>query len=259
MQAGEYIKDRLMVKIIANICQENNISFVSLSDDWLLELRKGDKVWQILGYKFSLNDAVAAAISADKVATYTLLSRAGISSVEHILLRPKISTQQKAALSYLQKVVVKPLDGSGGQNVRLFDSSNQAINWIESTDISAWALSPFYDLKNETRIILLDGELLLAYQKQPTLKDGLKMFNLGLGATPKDIQPDDDMITMARLAQSTLGLRLSAIDIVETIAGEKFILEVNSGFMMEHYASYSLENYEKVSKLYEIIINTLMK
>lgn len=258
MQTGEYITHRLMVEIIEDICAERGIAFTSLSNGWLLELEKDGRMRRVLGYKFSLNDSVASSIAGDKVAAHLLLERAGVPSVQHVLLRPKVAEGQKQPLREWGKVVMKPLDGSGGHGVKLFADTDEAIVWIESTDHPAWAASPFIDIEREIRLVLLDGEPLIVYEKQSVVIDGLKMFNLGMGATPKDIMPDDELLALAAKAQKALGLRLSAVDVIETTSGERRVLEVNSGFMMEHYMRYSEEYKQQAVVAYEKIIDEVM-
>ena len=259
MQLGEYIVDRWMVGIIKDICAERGITFTSLSDGWLLELQKGDIVRRVIGYKFSLNDAVAAAASGDKVAAHLLLAQAGVPSVPHVLLRPKVSEAQKRPLRAWGNVVVKPLDGSGGYGVRLCADADEAAAWVESTGHPAWAAAPFIDITREIRIVVLDRKVLIAYEKQPVIRDGLKMFNLGLGGVPNDIAPDDELLDIAVNAQKALGLRLCAVDVVESTSGERQVLEVNSGFMMEHYMRFSLENKQRTVEIYEQIIDAVME
>lgn len=258
MQIGEYIIDRWMVDIIKDICAERGITFTSLSDGWLLELRKGDVIRRIIGYKFSLNDAVATAASGDKVAAHLLLARADVPSVPHVLLRPKVSEAQKQPLRAWDKIVVKPLDGSGGYGVRLCADADEAASWVESTGYPAWAAAPFVDIAREIRMVVLDGEVLIAYEKRPVVKDGLKMFNLGLGSTPKDIVPDDKLLAVAMNAQKALGLRLCAVDVIESTNGERQVLEVNSGFMMEHYMRFSPENKQRTIVAYSRIIDAVI-
>lgn len=241
-----------------DICAERGIAFTSMSDGWVLELSKSDKTRRVLGYKFSLNDSVSSSIAGDKVATHLLLERAGLPSVEHVLLRPKVTEEQKKPLKHWGAIVVKPLDGSGGHGVKLFNDTDTAVEWIESTDHPAWAAAPFVDIAREIRLVLLDGEPLIVYEKQAVMIDGLKMFNLGMGATPKDISFDDDLIQLAAQAQAILGLRLSAVDIVESTSGKRMILEVNSGFMMEHYIRFSPENKQRAVVAYGKIIDAVM-
>lgn len=258
MQTGEYVANRLMVESIRGICERRSIDFLSLSDDWLLEMTKNGKTRHVLGYNFSLNDAAAASIARDKVATHVLLNYKGVPSVPHVLLRPKVSDEQKRTLEGWNKIVVKPIDGSGGHGVRLFTDADEAIQWIESTDIPAWAAAPWLDITREIRLVLLDQKPLIVYEKQPVTVAGLKMFNLGLGAIPKDYMPDTDLLRLAAEAQATLGLRLSAVDIIETTDGERQVLEINSGFMMEHYMRFLPEYKQRGIEAYERIIEAVM-
>jgi len=258
MQTGEYVANRLMVASIKDICERRGIDFTTLSDDWLLELSKDGTTKRVLGYNFSVNDAVAAGIAKDKVATHILLNHSGVPSVPHVLLRPKVSDEQKQAIELWDKIVVKPLDGSGGHGVRLFTDAEEAIQWIESTDIPAWAAAPWMDIVREIRLVLLDQKPLIVYEKQAVMVDGLKMFNLGLGAEPKDSTPDDDLLELAARAQKALGLRLSAVDVIETTDGKRQVLEINSGFMMEHYMRFSPEYERRGIEAYERIIDAVM-
>ncbi len=258
MQDGEFITHRLMVEIIRNICIERGITFTSLSDDWLLELTKGDITKRIIGYSFSVNDAVAASIAKDKVATHLLLRKAGIPSVPHALLRPPVSDEQRKAIEGWSPVVVKPLEGTSGHGVKLVNNANEAVSWVESTQVPAWAASPFIDIKREIRFILLDQKLLVGFEKQAVLVDGLKMYNLGQGAIPKDITPSDELVQLAMRAQAALGLRLCAVDIIETSEGNYQVLEINSGFMLEHYMRASAENMQQSVQVYMTILSAVM-
>ena len=83
------------------------------------------------------------------------------------------------------------------------------------------------------------------------------MFNLGLGAVPTNIEPDASLLSLASRAQAALGLRLSAVDIIETVDGNLRVLEINSGFMMEHYIRSSEENRQRAVKAYGAIIEAL--
>lgn len=258
MQPGEYITHRLMVEVIKNICAEHGITFTSLSDDWVLELTKEGKTKRIIGYSFSLNNSVSALIAKDKVATHLLLEKTGIPSVPHFLLRPKVSGIQKEAIKSFDKMVVKPLDGTGGHDVKLVGSPTEAVEWVESTNIPAWAAAPFIDIKREIRFVLLDGNPLIVYEKEATIIDGLKMFNLGKGASPKNIIASTELVSLASQAQAVIGTRLSAVDIVETAKGDYKVLEINSGFMMEHYMRASEENYQNAIKAYTTIVIAVM-
>lgn len=105
---------------------------------------------------------------------------------------------------------------------------------------------------------MLDGEVLVAYDKQPTQHDGLVMFNLSKGAKPHVIQPDETQKTIAQKAMKVLDLRMAAVDIIKISSGEIMVLEVNDGFMMEYFARTSPE-YEQIAyDVYGKIIAAMM-
>ncbi len=258
MQIGEYITDRWIVEVIRDICAERGLDFKTFSSGWVLEMGSGEKRHHVIGYQFDINSAVASSIAKDKVAAHLILKDNGVPSVPHALLRPKVSDAQRQAIAGWNDLVVKPLDGSGGYYVRRFDSSETAIEWIESTEIPAWAASPFVDIKREIRMIMLGHEPLIVYEKKPVVKDNLKMFNLGLGGEPNNLVPDDELLMIAVKAQAALGLRICAVDVAELASGERQVLEINSGFMMEHYMRFSPENKQQTIEMYRRIVDAVM-
>jgi glutathione synthase/RimK-type ligase-like ATP-grasp enzyme len=257
MQSDQYITDRRIVGIIRDICRKRGISFRGFSDDWVLELEKDGNIHRIIGYQFDLNNAVAAQIALDKVAAYQILNAYNIPAVQHVLLRTKAGSSQWNAVNWQNGVVIKPLLGAGGHGVALYYNMVEAKESIEKTSVGAWTASPLQQVKREVRILLLDGVRIFSYQKLPIVIDGLKVFNLGQGAIPQAYEPDSIVEELSKKAQKVLNLRICAVDIFELETGEWKVLEVNRGFMMEHYARISEENRQKTAMLYERIIRAL--
>jgi len=258
MQTGEFITDRLLPRIIRDICIARGIRVTSFSDDWLIELEKDQQTARILGYKFSINNSVSAGIAQDKVAAYELLNYHNVPAVEHRLIRTKAGDTDWHGWSWSDGMVIKPLTGTSGHGVGVVHSSNEATAWMSARGIEAWAVSPFLDIHREIRVIMLDGQVLMAYEKQSVVLEGLKMFNLGKGASPKDVELSDVMESLAGKAMQTIGLRLAAVDIIELSDGEYRVLEINDGFMMEHYARFSQDNMRKTRLLYEAVMNAML-
>ena len=183
MQDGQYILNRWMVPILFQICEEKDIVVRSFSDNWIFELEKEETVRKIFGYKFDINNSASSEIAGDKVATYQLLKAHNISAVEHRLIRTKASLAPDWPDNFNKKVVIKPLDGTSGHGIRLFSTIAQSQAHIEQKNmIAAWAASPYEEIESERRYIILDQQVLCRYKKEPIQKNGLKMFNLGLGA-----------------------------------------------------------------------------
>ena len=134
-----------------------------------------------------------------------------------------------------------------------------ARKFLLDTADDEWSLSPYYDIVCETRVILLDQKLLCCYQKSnPTIHDNLKMFNLGHGATATFMEPITKLLDLAKRAQQACNLRLCAVDIVTLNSGEDRVLEINTGFAMEHFARQSKEYHQKTFEVYETIVTTMM-
>jgi glutathione synthase/RimK-type ligase-like ATP-grasp enzyme len=266
MQTGDYIIDRLLPGMIRQLCDSQGIVCESMSQDWVFRLSKAEDIRWILGYKFDLNTAAASGVAQDKVATYEALTAAQIQAVPHILLRsvPHESIAVANVLAQLPDgaVVAKPLDGTGGRDVIKFEGAKQAIEFVREQTEPAWALSPYIALQQEFRIIMLDGEVLLAYEKtQPTIHHNeLKFFNLGMGAIAVNISDNTLKVELTIIAQSVmkyLSLRLAAVDIVQTEQGKLVVLEVNDGIMMENYARQSAEYTKSAVATYDAIINAM--
>jgi glutathione synthase/RimK-type ligase-like ATP-grasp enzyme len=254
MQTGEFITDRLLPRIVRDICVARGIRMTSFSDDWLIELEKDQQTARILGYKFSINDSVSAGIAQDKVATYELLNYHDVPAVEHRLIRTKVGDTDWRDWSWSDGMVIKPLMGTSGHGVGVVRSTDEATDWMSARGIEAWAVSSLLDIQREIRVIMLDGRVLLAYEKQPVVAEGLKMFNLGKGALPKNIELSREVESLAKDAIQAIGLRLAAVDIIEVSSGELSVLEINDGFMMEHYARFSQDNRRKTQQLYEAVV-----
>ena len=255
----QYITSRKMEQMIAEICQERGIACTALSNGWVHLLKRDGKRGEVNGYTFSLNSAGATAIANDKVATSQVLQYAGISHIPHSLLRvgPDGLTHYYGDNAYVGDIVVKPVQGAGGHNVRRFPSNIEAETWIRTMDEPAWAVSPFVLADYEARYIMLDGELLLCYKKIGVEIDGLTMFNLGLGAQPTEYRPTDEEIQLAHDAMTAVHLRSGMVDIVATPEGERLVMEVNASCVMESYSRVSPEHELRARAVYARMIEAM--
>lgn len=251
------LSGRILSHVVSQLCNELGIGFRTI-DDWIIELTKDGVTRRIVGYQFDINSAGAAAIAIDKVATYQLLTAHQVPAIEHYLVRPGTLHYASYPPTLEGKpIVLKPLRGAGAHGLRLFSSPQAALGYIKSSDVPAWALSPYAQIERETRLIMLDGEILLAYDKIPVIKNGLKLFNLGKGAEPQDTSAEPSLIELAQAAQGATGLRLCAVDCVTLDSGKQLVLEVNSGFMLEHYARSSPEHMNQAQDIYKRILTAL--
>jgi glutathione synthase/RimK-type ligase-like ATP-grasp enzyme len=264
MQNGPYIADRLLPGLVKAYAEQYGIDFQAFSGEWVLRLERDGIIKWIVGYTFDVNSAAAAAVARDKVATYATLQAAGIDTMPHYLVRSLphelIHVRELHEVLNGLPVVAKPLEGAGGRDVILFKSTDDALAMIRQSGEPAWALSPFRDLSAEYRLIILDGELLFSYEKsQPALREGLKLFNLGLGAKASPIEGATlaQLLPMAQQVTQATALRLAAVDIVRLADGSLQVMEVNGGVMMEHFLRQSPENKNRAVAVYEAILNAM--
>ncbi len=174
------------VKIINEICAEEGIALSSYSYDWAFCLKKGGKRAFILGYQFGLNPSSVQQVCNDKNIASEVLKEEGIPSVYHACFMAPSMLQYtggkgswKALLSELEKgaLVCKDNYGTGGNLV--FKVETQAQLEQAAADIyaasEAMAVCSYEEIQSEYRLVVLDGEIRLAFSKiRPSLMgDGM--------------------------------------------------------------------------------------
>jgi glutathione synthase/RimK-type ligase-like ATP-grasp enzyme len=175
---SEANNERVLVELIREIANDMKLDLRSFSHDWILKLLKGEKERHIFGYNFEINSVTARMLSSDKSATSDLLEDAGIAHVEHkLFLHPRLANYVSskgnwdAIQAFAKKtgypLVVKPNEGTGGQSVSKVDSQlelEQSVTKLFEHQRTI-SLSPFQEIEQEYRAILLDDEVLLVYSK----------------------------------------------------------------------------------------------
>ena len=170
-------KEKQFNRIIKQICQEKNIQYEELSDDWIIKLKKDNKNKFLVGYKFDLNTQATSEICNDKFALYAVLESEGIQAIKHnIIFKNEESKLNKYFNEYNNNVVLKPNNGTCGNNVlhicdfnKLKDEYNRLINKCYSVDIC-----PFYNIENEYRIIYLPNKQYIYKKIKPIIAgDGI--------------------------------------------------------------------------------------
>ena len=259
--------------LIEEICREEGITWDSYSYDWGHRLQKDGKVRYIVGYQFPLNLASVKEVCQDKVLTYQILNAYGIPAVEHVFIPANIPStgltqedhdkEAKKMLDAYQTIVVKDTTGTGGNKVfkaATLEEFHEAQNLICASAYSA-CISPFYEIENEFRVILLDGEPLITIRKDRafTLNEkGEKVYenwkhNLGQGAVGvilKEEEIPDGIHEISKEAVRVLGARFVSVDVIVT-EGRVLVLEINGGVMMEHLSGQSQEYFEIAKSVYK--------
>ena len=305
-------------RIIKQIALENNLSYEVLSCDLIIKLTKDNKIRYINGYKFGLNSHSLGLILDDKYATYELLNSLGISVCKHhILFRPTNHNSYAKNynsfdycydlfLKYNKNVILKVNNGTCGDGVYHITTKKELkkiYNHLLKYNFSI-SLCPYYDIKNEYRVILLNNEIKIMYGKinpvvigngKDKLIDLLKDFNINYfgyktnlkkninynkvlkkdekfiydfkynlskgSIITEDIDKETKSIIskMAKDVSKKINLGFVSIDIIKTIDDKYYVLEINSGVMIENYIKLTSDGFKKAKKVYEEAILEMFK
>lgn len=192
--------DRVIVRIVNAYCGARDVDVTLGLDGWLIVLSKGDARHFIYGYDFGLNSSVTHRLANDKAATADILAAAGIACVPHRLFMNHEHFKYvpsgghwSAMLEMLHAnpagLVLKPNEGTCGHLV--FKATTELELERAATAILAanqnLAISPYFDIAREVRVILLDRVPLVVYEKtRPVVTgDGVRsVLQLLLDAVP---------------------------------------------------------------------------
>lgn len=305
-------------RIIKQIALGNDLSYEVLSCDLVIKLTKGNKIRYINGYKFGLNSHSLGLILDDKYATYELLNSLGISVCKHhILFRPTNHNSYAKNynsfdycydlfLKYNKNVILKVNNGTCGDGVYHITTKKELkkiYNHLLKYNFSI-SLCPYYDIKNEYRVILLNNEIKIMYGKinpvvigngKDKLIDLLKDFNINYfgyktnlkkninynkvlkkdekfiydfkynlskgSIITEDIDKETKSIIskMAKDVSKKINLGFGSIDIIKTNDDKYYVLEINSGVMIENYIKLTSDGFKKAKKVYEEAVLEMFK
>lgn len=238
-------KQRIFVQAIKKYCMARAIAVDVRSDGWLIVMQRGPKRHVAFGYDIGLNSAIALRLANDKSATAELLALSDVACVPHqMFLRPALSSHRSPSqewermrdmlAKYPEGLVVKPNEGTSGRSVfRVEDEASlqRAVKEIFSSNVGV-AISPYVEIEDEIRVILLDGVAHAVYSKQ-RINDW--RHNLDFGAHPVLLEQGEAReacVWLAINAAKAIDIRFSSIDVV-CVSGRWQVLEINSGVMME--------------------------
>lgn len=186
--------------MIKNISKELDIECKILSKDWVIMLKKEDKIRFISGYKFDLNSHALGQIIDDKYAMYEVLKANNINVINHhIVYSPQNKNEYAKSYNsfeylkdlyskYNNDIVLKINNGTCGINVEhitnLEDLNKLYLKMVNKNN--SLSLCPYYDIESEFRVIVLKGKIKLIYKKErpivigdgkSTIKELLIKFN----------------------------------------------------------------------------------
>lgn len=300
-------KPRKLDSLLNEICKEQNLTLIKHSDNWVYEISNGKKSTFTYGYKFANNSATTMLVCNDKAATSDILTNHNIPVVEHkFFMQHRHSTVKSITakilplLSTYHSIVLKNNLGSGGRLIYKVSTKRQLVHAIKNIlkHSKFIAVSPYYDISQEFRCMILNNKVELIYEKvrpyivgdgKRTLKQivpklskkrykemnlkpkyiptqGEKVtinwkHNLFSGATANIDIDDNTKKKLSHIALSTaktLQAKFASVDVVN-INGEYRVLEVNSGVMMEKFSTFTKENHLTAKTIYTQAILACLK
>ena len=195
---------RFFLESVKKYCLAHDIAIEVRSGGWLVIMQRGSQRRVAFGYDVGLNSAAAHQIASDKAAAAETLKLSGVPCIPHTLfLGPKLSAHvpgsgsreamQRLLEQYPQGLVVKPNEGTSGESVFLI-ATKQGLELAVERIFAAYpslAISPYVEIEDEVRVVLLDDRALVVYSKQrpAVVGDGRhSLRELALAATPAERQ-----------------------------------------------------------------------
>jgi glutathione synthase/RimK-type ligase-like ATP-grasp enzyme len=195
---------RTFVDAVKKYCAKNGIAVEIRSQGWLMVMQRGPQRHLAFGYDVGLNGAVAHRIANDKAATTEVLQMCGVPCVPHTLflspemyqyVPPQRSWQAMTALlkENPEGIVVKPNEGTSGESVFKVSTEPElelAAHRIFASSLSL-AISPYLDIEEEIRVVLLDHHPVVVYRKsRPAITGDGKhsLLELALAATSTELR-----------------------------------------------------------------------
>jgi len=260
--------------LIKEICKEENIKYKNVSDNYITILKKENKIRFINKYKFGLNSQIGSILSDDKYAMYEVLKEFNIPVIKYDLIWNRNNQKREEEIidkiNYIKKyfndnnnhIVLKPNMGYSGNMLfnidNTIDIEPSFRKLLDYTDTIV--ANPFYKLKNEHRVIILNNKCRLIYTKN--LTNNSWQFNLSKGSIATKITDNnlkDKLINLAFKVYKLLNLSFVSIDIVEDYNNNLYILEINSGVSMTKYLKQHKEDYNKIKNIYRDALLELFK
>ena len=210
--------ERIFHTIIKEICAEKGITCTKLSYDWILELKKDNKIRHIVGNRFDLNQSGADRLACDKYATYEVLKSNDVPIIEHKMVfnpnsRSKYIPENgiwSDIIDYFNKnngqLVVKPNEGCEGQGVYLCKSLKELETAIHKLFMKNGSISicPYYDIDTEYRTFYLKGECYLIYGKTKPFVLGDGVHTVGELITLENMYLPDNSVVADNLSNINL-------------------------------------------------------
>ena len=177
-----------------------------------------------------LNDAAAFLRGRDKAVTAATLVAADLPHPPTWLLGRPPARGDVRPQTY--PLVVKPVTGSGGRGVRRITAPEQLAS-IPPGEFPLLAQAYCGPVRRDLRVLVLQGVALGTVVRTP--RKGDWRGNAAQGATFAPAGPSPHAESLAVAAGKAVGADFAAVDLIETAAGDLWIIEVNLCPGFEHF------------------------
>lgn len=248
------------VQQVEAACGSLGIRLTWSSSRWIGTMERGSRRERVVGYTFGLNDSAAVELAVDKAATWSMLSSSSIDVVRHrewSFGDPESLADAKiVADGERLPIVVKPVRGHSGADVhRAFSVDELAATFdLLRRKYRSVVVSPFVAFADEYRLIVLDGRILLAFQKSRMADAGDPRsewrHNAEFGSTGGILAERSEiyvrLVSLAQRSMVALGLRVGAVDIF--VSGDDLkVLEVNDAFSLNRFSLASSDRFDRAA------------
>lgn len=157
------------IEIIKKIGEELGIKVTLLSDGWNKVLEKDDKIHYITGYQFDLNHHAIGNIMDDKGLFYDLLKYKNIPVISQYVIFHDYD--KNFILKYFHEhgdeIIVKANISNAGKEVFKVNDETELFKVINKLLLKQYSISlcPYYHIKNEYRVIVLNDNVRLIFGK----------------------------------------------------------------------------------------------
>ena len=288
-------------KMIKTIGEELGIKVTLLSDGWTKVLEKDNITHYITGYQFDNNYHGIGNIMDDKGLFYDILKYKNIPVIEQYVIYKDYDKNK--IINYFNKhnkeIIVKANISNAGKEVFKINDEKELFIIIDKLFLSQFTISlcPYYNIKNEYRVIILNNKIrnIFGKTKPIVIGDGKKnmkelameysdyyknhlidnpnyipkpnekvelsfKFNLSCGAKSFTNIPKElksKIETLALRVANELNISFASIDIVD-VDNKLLVMEANSGVTMNKFIKQN-DNYNLAYNIYKEAINCLFK
>ena len=181
---------------------------------------------------FVINSRDSIEICSDKYRTAVTLTEAGLPTPRTALVTDiKMIDDVHKQVGGKFPVVAKTLRGSKGKGVFILDSKESFKSVLDAVqkidEDEEIILQEYIDMKNDMRIIVLDGKIMGVMQRDKVKGDFRSNFSLG--GSVKEIKISDEIKDLALQSAKAVGCYYCGVDVAISKRTKKpYILEINS-------------------------------